>query len=132
MKINQSTATPNFEAKFFHSKSLEDIANFAVRTNAFGKLNRMQSHISKKYLKIRIKVDVNVTEQGLAQVTFSRYYPKRDAFVPKSLNDYRKANVVTYTSTKPVNPLWFAMNKIIEMGDNATNNDIFKEVVVKK
>ncbi len=132
MQINQSTNTPNFQAKFFYSKSLDNVAKFAVRHNAFGKLDRMQKHISQVHLKTRLRLDISMTEQGFPQVTFTRYYPKFDTSIARYKDDYKKIKSVTYTSDKKDNPLWFAMNKIIEMGRNVPNNDIFKEVVMKK
>lgn len=132
MNINQSTQSPTFQAKFFYSKSLENVANFAVRTNAFGKLNRMQRNVSRKHLKTRLRVDINMTEAGLPQVTFTRFYPKHDVGIPKQISDYKQVKQVTYTSEKADNPLWFAMQKIIEMGSKALTNDVFNEVVLKK
>ena len=99
MQINQSTNTPNFQAKFFRTKSLENVALYAVKHNAFGKLDRMQKH---------------------------------DTLIARCKNDYKKIKSVTYTSEKKDNPLWFAMNKIIEMGKNVPNNDIFKEVIMRR
>lgn len=132
MNINQSTQSPNFQAKFFYSKSLENVARFAVRANAFEKLNRMQRHISSKHLKTRLRVDINMTEAGLPQVTFTRFYPKYNIGIPKQMSDYKQVKKVTYTSEKANNPLWFAMQKIIEMGSKSLTNDVFNEVVLKK
>ena len=130
MQINQPTTTPNFQAKFFHTKSLENVALYAVKHNAFGKLNRMQRHISTVHLKTRIRVDIKITEQGFPQVIFTRFYPKHNTLIPKQKSDYKKIKSVTYTSEKKDNPLWFAMNKIIEMGKDVPNSDIFKEVIM--
>ncbi len=132
MQINQSTNTPNFQAKFFYSKSLENVALYAVRHNAFGKLDRMQRHISSLHLKTRIKVDIKMTDEGFPQVIFTRFYPKHNTLVAIQKSDYKKIKQVTYTSDKKVNPLWFAMNKIIEMGRRVPDNNIFREVVMKR
>ena len=132
MQINQSTNTPNFQAKFFRTKSLENVALYAVKHNAFGKLDRMQKHISSVHLKTRVRVDIKITEEGFPQVIFTRSHPKHDTLIARCKNDYKKIKSVTYTSEKKDNPLWFAMNKIIEMGKNVPNNDIFKEVIMRR
>lgn len=132
MNINQSTQSPNFQAKFLHSESMVNIAEFAVKYNTFDKLNRMRKKISSHNLVARLKVDVNVSQEGYPSVTFTKLYPKRGIFFPKSLDDYKVIKTVTYKSEHRDNPFWYAMNKIIEMGKHAPHNNIFQEVMVKK
>lgn len=132
MNISQSASSPNFQAKFLYSESLENVAKFAVKHNAFGKLNRMQKHISRLHLKTRLKLDVSVTEQGFPQAIFTRYYPKYHVRVPRTMEDYYVSKKITYTSETKEHPFWFAMQKIIEMGKFAAHNERFIEVVVSK
>lgn len=132
MRINQPTTNLNFQAKFLHSKSLESIAKFSVRCNMFGKLSRMKNNIDKAHLKTRLLVDAGRTSDGYAQVTFTRFYPKYKTFIAKTMNDLRVVKSITYISDKKDNPIWFAMNKIIEMGQKAPYNELFKEIVAKK
>jgi len=132
MRINQPTTTPNFQAKFIHSESLEKIAKFSVKYNMFDKLYRMKNNIGRAHLKTRLRVDAGITSDGYAQVTFTRYYPKYRTFIARTMNDFRVVKTITYISDKKDNPIWYAMNKIIEMGQNAPYNDLFKEIVVKK
>ena len=132
MNINQSIQSPNFQAKFLHSESMVNIAEFAVKYNTFDKLNRMRKKISSHNLVARLKVDVNVSQEGYPSVTFTKLYPKRGIFFPKFLDDYKVMKTVTYKSEHKDNPFWYAMNKIIEMGKHAPHNNIFQEVMVKK
>lgn len=133
MQINQPTYTPNFQARFIYSESLNNIAKFAVENHVFGKLKRMQANISRAHLKTRLQVDIGKNNENIPTVTFTRLYPRFNVRYPQKFDDYTIVKRTTYEAEhQNINPLWFAMQKIIEMGKFAPNNEIFQEVVIKK
>lgn len=45
---------------------------------------------------------------------------------------YRKVKTVKFVSEKKMNPLKFAYEKIIKLGNDAPNNNMYKNVVLLK
>lgn len=134
MKIvqNYSAGTPAFSAKFLHSESLKQIADYAVEHNKFEKLNQARKNIDSSFLKTRLRVDTGINEKGFPFVTFTRLEPKKSINVALSMDDYKQAKITLFESNKKENPLKFALEKIIKLGNDAPKNNMYKNVVINK
>jgi hypothetical protein len=130
MQISNNYNSPNFGAKFFHSESLKMIAEHATKTGKFEKLNQARKNIDNAYLTTRLRVDVARTEGGYPVLMISKYKPKNGITVPKTIDDYKLIKVSEYESFSKGNPLVFALRKLIKLGNNAPNNNLYKEVVI--
>lgn len=122
----------NFKAKFLTSESLKLVANYAVEHGKFDKLNQARKNIDSSFLQTRIRVDIGETKKGFPLVSFTRFSPKSNVAVAKTFDDYKQSKVTIFESSKKMNPLKFAMEKIIKMGNNAPHNNMYKKVVVDK
>lgn len=132
MKIQNSYSQQTFQAKFLYSDSLKQIADYAVAHGKFEKLNTARKNIDNAFLTTRLKVDI-YKENGKCGVSFARYIPKKNVLVAQNYDeDYFLAKVITYETEKISNPLKFALYKILKLGNNAPNNNMYKEVVIKK
>ncbi len=134
MQINNNrNYTPNFQAKFLHSESLKQIADYAVELGKFDKLNNARKNIDSAFLRTRIRVDFGADENNKSFVTFTRFVPKENVVVPQTMDDYIVEKTMLYTTTnKKKHPLKYALEKIIKMGNQVPENRIFREVVIKK
>ena len=131
MKIGSyNSSQPAFQAKFLNSQSLKLIAEYAVEKGEFKKLNTARKNIDRSNLTTRLRVDI-FKEQDKCGITFTRYVPKDNVLVPKTMDDYIITKVKTYETTNTSNPLEFGLQKIIKLGNNAPHNNMFKEVVIK-
>ncbi len=128
---NTRNFTPNFKAKFLHSESLKLVADYAVAHGKFNKLNAARKNIDNAYLQTRLRVDIGEKE-GLPFVSFTRFKPKATTIVVNKLEDLKQDKVTIFTSDKKQNVLKFALEKIIKLGNNAPDNNMYKNVVVKK
>ena len=48
------------------------------------------------------------------------------------MDDLKLEKVTIYKSDKKMNPLKFALEKLIKLGNNAPENNMFKNVVIKR
>ena len=76
MKI-QSTSSTSFNAKFFHSQSLLDVAKYAQETGRFEKLNTARKNIDNAYLNRRLMFELYETLDNIPFVIITRYTPKK-------------------------------------------------------
>lgn len=127
---HQSSDT-NFKAKFFHSESLKQVADYAVEKGKFQKLNQARKNIDMSNLTTRLRFDYGELN-GRPFVTFARYDLKPGVIVPESLEDYKEPKVYLIQSSKKENVLKFALERLIKMGNNAPNNKLYKHVVLGK
>lgn len=128
----KSNCKQNFKAKFLNSASLKLVADYTVEHGKFDKLNQARKNIDSAYLQTRIRVDIGETKKGFPLVSFTRFSPKPNVAVAKTFDDYKQSKVTIFESSKNVNPLKFALEKIIKMGNNAPHNNMYKKVVVDK
>ena len=128
----KSNCKQNFKAKFLNSASLKLVADYAVEHGKFDKLNQARKNIDSAYLQTRIRVDIGETKKGFPLVSFTRFSPKSNVAVAKTFDDYKQSKVTIFESSKNANPLKFALEKIIKMGNNAPHNNMYKKVVVDK
>ena len=127
----ENNSNNNFKAKFFDTASMRQIAAYSQYRGKFGKLRQAAENISKDYMTTRLLVRTGINDKGFSYVTFSKYVPKDSVIVPRSIEDYKFIKDRTYTATKFIDPLKFAMEKIIKMGNNAPKNGIYRDTIVK-
>lgn len=134
MKVRNNIHTPSyntsFQAKFLHSESLKMVADYAVEHNKFEKLNQARKNIDSSFLQTRLKLDIKESKNGNPIVSFTKYEPKKNVNVAYSLDDYEVVKITEFKSEKKINPLKFALEKIIKLGNNAPRNNMYKNVII--
>ena len=121
---------PNFKARFFHSESLKQIADYAVEHGKFDKLNQSRKNISKTHMFTRLRVDIGENNNGSSFMTIARFVPKARVLIAKTMDDYFMEKVTMFEFTKDQNIWKEALEKLIKMGNCAPKNKIFKNVVI--
>ena len=130
MKVTNSVNTPNFGAKFLYSKSLNDVANYAIMWNKYDSLVKARTNIARSYLKTKIKLDTGKTPDGNPCAIFTIYEPRMRVTDPKYEADYNMSTVVYVSEDKNELPYKFALKKILELGKRAPNNKMFQDIIV--
>lgn len=120
--------TPNFQAKFLYSESLKMIADYTVERGKFERLNNSRKNISKHYLKHRIRVDIG-EKTGKPFIAFTHFIPKPEVITPASMNDFIIGKTVVLQCEQYKNVLKYALEKVVKLGNNDTNNKLFKQVM---
>lgn len=123
---------PNFQARFFHSDALKRIADYAVETKQFDKLNQARKNITSLYFNTRLLVNIGKTPDNKPSLQISRFVKRSDVAMPNNSNDYKLVKQVTFAGKTGQNPLNFALKTLIRMGNNIPNNKIFQRAIVKK
>ena len=131
MNINSQNNTLNFKARFLDSESLRRVANYAVEHNKFDKLNNSRKNIEKYYFNRRLLVDVG-EKDGKPYITFTRFIKKPEVIVPKTMQDFKKDKITTFKSETKMNPLKFAFERLVKLGNDAPKNRMFKNVIINK
>lgn len=131
MKIDNNYPTTNFKAKFLHSESLRIVADYAVEKGKFDKLNKARKSIESSHLRTRLRMDFGEIE-GKPFVTFTRFTPKKSVIIPNSIDDYDITKVSTFNSSVKCNPIKFAFEQFLKLGNNAPANKRYQSVVVKR
>lgn len=130
MKINR-TSNINFQAKFLKSDSLQQVVNYSIERGKFDKLNTARKNIDNTHFSTRLMVDVG-DDEGRPFVSFTRYNLKPNAPLNYTMEDFRQEKTTVFKSSVKMNPLKFALEKIIKMGNDAPHNNIYKKVVKDK
>lgn len=126
------TQSPSFKAKFLYSDSLKQVADYAAERGKFGKLNEARKNIDKAALRTRLLLDAGINEKGDAFVSFTKFAPKKDVVIPKSMDDYIKSEPIVFTTGKTKNWIKFAYEKILKLGNSAPENNMYKRIVLNK
>lgn len=136
MQIRNITPTQqynqNFQAKFLYSKDLENVAKYAVEHGKFDKLNQARKNIESAHLPKRLLLNIDKNKDGNTVVKFTRLVPRKTVIIPTKMEDYSIKKVREYICYDKTNPLKFALQKIIKLGNDAPNNNMYKDVVVLK
>ncbi len=130
IRNNISNNRTAFGAKFVHTEDLKQIVDYAVAHDKFEKLNTARKNIDSSYLKVRLKVELTTNEKGFPTLKITRYVPKHD-LVARTFDDYEAAKVIEYRAEKRTNPLKFALERIIKLGNSAPHGNMYKRVVAK-
>ncbi len=123
---------PQFQAKFLYSKDLENVVKYAIEHNKFDKLNQARKNIESAHFPKRLKLEIDKNKDGNTVIRFIRLTPRKTVAFPRTLEDFSIKKVKEYICFKNTNPLKFAFEKIIKLGNNAPNNNMYKDVVVLK
>ena len=120
-----------FRAKFFHTQSLHDVAEFAKETGRFERLNDARKNIDKTHLDKRLTFELFVTEDDkkIPYAIFTRYTLKDGIVIPKSIDDYKVSEPFLFAAKKKMNPLKFGYDILRKLGNSAPHNNMYKEVV---
>ena len=129
MNIQNYNYSANFKAKFLHSEALKEVAQFAVETGRFEKLNKARKNIDSAFLTRKLNFELYTTPDGYPYVIFTRYTPKKNITIPKTIQDYEMSEPFIFNSKKKMNPLKFGFDTIIKLGNSAPKNNMYKEVV---
>ena len=130
MQVQSINSSTSFGAKFLHSDSLKEVAQYAVEHGKFDKLNQSRLNIAKNYLTKRIKFDLYTNEKGVPYIVFTRFTPKYGKF-PESFDDYKNPLKIIYKADKKMNPLKYGLRMLIKLGNNAPRNKMYKNVIIK-
>jgi hypothetical protein len=122
---------PSFGAKFFHSESLKNLVEYSVEHGKFDRINQARKSIDNAYLTTRLRMDISTNDSNNPIVIFTRYKLKNDVIVPTSMDDYKVDKTIEFVSAGTENPLKYALNKLIKLGNGAPNNNMYKDVVIK-
>ena len=119
----------SFKARFFHSDSLKQVVEYAIEHNKFEELNEARKNISRYDVRKRLLVDIGVNKSGFPYIKFTRFQPKRYSSKVSDYSDYSLVGIKNYVSQTEKNPLKFALEKLIKLGNNAPDNTMYKKVV---
>ena len=125
--IINNNSNINFEAKFLKSESLKNVADYALEKGKFDKLNNARCNIDKAALTKRIKMDI-IDKDGYPTVIFTKYEPRARS-LGLSIDEYIPTKQIQRTSTKKMNPLKYALELIIKLGNNAPNNKMYRNLI---
>lgn len=130
----QNNYQNSFGAKFLNSQSLHDVVNYAVENGKFDKLNQARKNIDCAYLNRRLMFELFTTadEKKIPYVILTRYTPKKDVIVPKSMEDFNMSEPFLFIANKKMNPLKFGFEIIRKLSNSAPKNNMYKKVVAGK
>ena len=130
MKI-QSTSNLNFNAKIINNESFNEIRSYALEHNKFAKFKQTLENIDKIRKDTFLKMDICYTNE-YPTIVFSRYEYGWDPKLKQQTNNLVLKKQVDYVSTKKEKPEKFALRKFIKLGNNAPDNNMYQDVVIKK
>lgn len=131
MKTQTTGYQPNFQAKYFFSQSLKKATKHAAAKGKYDKLDRAIKNLENcsTDLRKRIFVDIGKLKDNRPYINFEVFVPKYYITNPKTIEDYNVYNGVKYISSKKCNPFDYAIRKLIEIGRNAPENDLYQKVL---
>lgn len=135
MRINNSpiaTQNPdtNFKAKFLYNNTLKQISEKAAELGQLENLNQARKNISMQDNNIGLLVDIG-ENNGKSFVSFSKYIPRKKVKSPKTFDDFKLAKTETFEACRHCNPIEFALNKILKLGNDAPNNNMYKKIIME-
>lgn len=130
MDIKNYNSNINFQAKFLKSGSLYDIASYAVDHGKFDELNQARKNIDKALLSRRLRVQICYTDDKPTLI-ISRYEPIKGS-VALTTDDYELTAQTEFIANKRMNPLKYGLQILLQLGNNAPHNNIYKKVVIDK
>lgn len=131
MNISNSYQNINFQAKFVDNKTLTQISDYAFEHNKFDRFNESIRNIDKIRKDSLLKMDICYTGE-FPTVVFSRIEKKWDFVNNMPTDKYVLKKQTEFISDKKMNPVKFAFEKLIKLGNNAPDNKMFQAVVIEK
>ena len=127
----QSNSNLCFNAKIINNQSYNDVVRYALEHNKIPRLKSTLDNIDR--IRKDTLIEMNICYTGeYPTVVFSRYEKGWNKILKEQTDNYVLKRQVDYISTKKENPLKFALSRLIKMGNDAPNNKIYQEVVIKK
>ena len=77
----------------------------------------------------RLRLDISKSQDGFPVVSFTRFQPKKTASPPYEVEDYVQTKTVKFEASRKMNPLKFALEKFIKLGNKAPHNNMYKNIV---
>ena len=130
-KINNISFQPYFGAKFISNKTLSDIKDYAASLNKEDKVDQALENIDKIRKETLLEINICYTND-VPTVVFSRYERRKDPETGLYTGDYylRSQTDFENTNKKNMNPIKFAYEKLIKLGNDAPNNNMFQKIVI--
>ncbi len=128
---NINLSTPSFQAQFLPCKSLSKIVEYAQEKGKMEKLIAAEKNIATCYKDVYLKVGIFVKKEKPG-IIFYRFKPKNNIATPKDIKDFDLFNIKAYKSKKKCNPMKYALHKLIRLGYDVPNYNLFQEVVIKE
>ncbi len=128
---NINLNTPSFQAQFIPGKSLSKIVEYAQEKGKLEKLAAAEKNIAACYKDVYLKVSVFVRKEKPG-IIFYRFKPKKNVTKPKGMQDLVLSKIKSYKSKKKCDPMKYALHKLIRLGYDVPNYNLFQEVVVKE
>ncbi len=123
MNINSTTSKQSFQAKFLKTKTLEELADYAVSNNKFQKLNDARKKIEAHDYFVKIAVDYNAKNK----FEFSTYTPQYAKSGNEIIKDFKIKK--TEIDSKKQNYLKELYEIIIKMSNSAPENKLYKKII---
>lgn len=127
----QSNSNLCFNAKIINNQSYNDVVRYALEHNKILRLRSTLDNIDR--IRKDTLIEMNICYTGeYPTVVFSRYEKGWNKILKEQTDNYVLKRQVDYISTKKENPVKYAFRRLIKMGNDAPNNKIYQEVVIKK
>ncbi len=121
----------SFNAKIIHNQSYEEVVKYALEHNKMTRLISTLNNIDK--IRKDTFLEMNICYTGdYPSIVFSRYERGWNKVLQEATDDYVLKRQVDYISTKKENPVKYALSRLIKLGNDAPNNKMYQEVVIKK
>jgi hypothetical protein len=121
----------SFNAKIIHNQSYEEVVKYALEHNKMTRLISTLNNIDK--IRKDTFLEMNICYTGdYPSIVFSRYERGWNKVLQEETDDYVLKRQVDYISTKKENPVKYALSRLIKLGNDAPNNKMYQEVVIKK
>ena len=121
----------SFNAKIVPNSSYNQVMDYAVQHGKAAKLFEALENIDRIRHDTLIEMNVCYTE-NYPTVVFSRYEKGWNKVLQEPTDYFVIKRQVDYISDKKENPLKYALSRLIKLGNDAPNNKMFQEVVIKK
>ncbi len=131
MDISNCSHNIGFQAKFVDNKTLTAISDYAFEHDKFDRYNQALTNIDKIRKDTLLKMDICYTGE-YPTVVFSRLEKKWDFLNNTVTDEYVVKKQTEFIADKKMNPVKFAYEKFIKLGNNAPNNKMFQAVVIEK
>ena len=130
---NNGYNNTTFDAKFIENRTLKSVRKYAAHLCKEDKLDEALRNIDKIRKDSFLKIDVCYTED-VPTVVFSRYERTRNPETGLYTGDYALRSQTDYENTckKNMNPIKFAFQKLIQLSNNAPDNNMYQQVVMNK
>lgn len=131
MQIQNNYYNPTFQAKFIKNDTLKAVRKYAQQLHKEDKLDDALNNINKIRKETLLEIDTCYTND-VPTIVFSRYERQRNPQTGLYTGDYALRSQTDYENTnkKNMNIIKFAFKKLIKLGNDAPDNNMFQQVVI--